>query len=89
MGDNNLALWDATYLAIMAVGDTLSAKQQQKLIRNFRTLAELRDKAGDTVASCFLHALAGDRFVEAERPTGTDPAGSNKKPRPNYLKVIK
>ena len=39
MKTDGLELWDATYLALLAVGDVLTPSQQCRLQENFRKLA--------------------------------------------------
>ena len=67
----------------------MTAAQQQRIVKTLRGLAERREKQGDIIASNFMHALAGDVWEEAGRPTGTDPAGSNNKKRhSDFLRLV-
>ena len=85
---SNLDWWDSVHLMFLAVTNEMTAAQQQRIVKTLRGLAELREKQGDIVASHFMHALAGDVWEEAKRPTGTDPVANNKK-RPDFIRVVK
>ena len=87
--NDQLTWWEPCHLLFLAISDSLTAAQQQRIVKTLRGLAELREKQGDVVSSHFCHALAGDVWEEAERPTGTDPSATNNKKRPDFLKVIK
>jgi hypothetical protein len=85
-----LSWWEPVHLMYLSITDTLSPKQQQKIVATLHKLAELREKSGDELGAHWCHALAGDIYEETQRPTGTDPAGSNnKKPRPDFLRLVK
>jgi hypothetical protein len=58
---DGLKFWNATYLALLAIGDVLTPRQQCKVQENFRKLARVRERRGDTISSNFLHALAQER----------------------------
>lgn len=81
--------WEPCHLMFLAITNEMTAAQQQRIVNTLHELADLREQQGDTIAAHFCHALAGDVWEEAKRPTGTDPAGTNKKPRPDFIRVIK
>jgi hypothetical protein len=58
---DGLEFWNATYLALLAIGDVLTPHQQCKIQENFRKLACIRERRGDTISSSFLRALAQER----------------------------
>jgi hypothetical protein len=66
MKTDGLEFWDATYLALLAIGDVLTPRQQCKVQENFRKLARVRERRGDTISSNFLHALAQERAPPIE-----------------------
>jgi hypothetical protein len=86
--NDQLTWWDSVHLMFLAVTNEMTAAQQQRIVKTLRGLAERREKQGDIIASNFMHALAGDVWEEAGRPTGTDPAGSNNKKRPDFLRLV-
>jgi hypothetical protein len=65
--------WGPTFLAVLALGDTLSAKQQIRFVKNLRGLAKLRAEKGDFVTADFLHALANDDPQDTEQPPRQKP----------------
>ena len=66
MKTDGLEFWDATYLALLAIGDVLTPRQQRKIQQNFRKLARTRERYGKTISSNFLHALAQERALLIE-----------------------
>jgi hypothetical protein len=48
----------------LAIADTLTATQQQKIVKTLHALAKLRDEQGDVLIGNWCHALAGDKYVE-------------------------
>jgi hypothetical protein len=65
---NNLEWWQPCHLMFLAMADSLTPKQQQKIQATLHKLAEQRGEQGDVVASHFCHALAGDEYVERPKP---------------------
>jgi hypothetical protein len=61
MKTDGLEFWDATYLALLAIGDVLTPRQQRKAQENFRRLACIRERSGETISSNFFNALAWER----------------------------
>ena len=61
MKTDGLELWDVTYLALLAVGDVLTPRQQCRLQENFRKLADVCQQRGEIIPGNFLYALAQGR----------------------------
>jgi hypothetical protein len=61
MKTDELEFWDATYLALLAIGDAMTPRQQCKIQENFRKLANICQRRGETIPSNFLYALAQER----------------------------
>jgi hypothetical protein len=61
MKTDGLELRDATYLALLAVGDVLTPSQQCRLQENFRKLAYVCQRRGETIPGNFLYALAQEQ----------------------------